>query len=96
MLKSITQAALTSTMGLAWKLITTGERVVAFAESWQLHEGNADRAGFVELTVWRAGRAIVRMGERLELRVNALAVGLGYNDGEVSGMLMHLAAAQAI
>lgn len=96
MLKSITQAALTSTMGLAWDMIATGGRVVAFAESWELHEGNEQPAGFVELAVWRAGRAIVITGERLELRANALAVRLGYNDGEVSGMLIHVAVARTV
>lgn len=87
MMKLIAHTMLTSTMGIAWKLIRTGECVVAVAESWELHEGNAQRAGFVELSVWRTGRAIVRMGERLELRVNGLGVRLGYNDGEVSDMV---------
>jgi hypothetical protein len=79
MMNSTTQAMLTGTMGFAWRLIATGERVVAFAESGELHEGNEQSAGFVELTVWRAGRAIVVTSERLELRVNALALRLGYS-----------------
>jgi hypothetical protein len=87
MKSAITQALLTRAMGFAWDIITAGERVVAVAENWELHEGNQERAGFVELTVWRAGHATVRMGERLELRVNALAMRLGYGDGEVSRMV---------
>ena len=86
-MKSIIHTMLTSTMGFAWRLITTGERVVALAESWELHERNKERAGFVELAVWRTGRAIVAAGEGLELRVNALAMRFGYNDGEVSGLV---------
>jgi hypothetical protein len=96
MMNSITRAVLTSTTSFAWKLIATGERVVAFAESWELHEGNQERAGFVELAVWRTGRAIVVAGERLELRVNALAMRSGFCDGEVSGMVVRHAAVQAI
>ena len=87
---------LTGAMGFAWDMIGLGERVVAVAESWEVQEGNQERAGFVELTVWRTGRAIVVAGERLELWVNAVGMRLGYRDGEVSGMLMHRAAAQAI
>jgi hypothetical protein len=85
MIKSaITQALLTSIMGFAWDIITAGERVVAVAQNWALHEGNEQSAGFVELTVWRTGRAIVVAGERLELWVNAVGMRLGYRDGEVS------------
>jgi hypothetical protein len=80
----ITQALLTSTMGFAWDTIAAGERVVAFAESWELHEGNEQSAGFVELSVWRAGSAIVNAGEALEPFVNWLGMKLGYRDGEVS------------
>lgn len=85
--KLITSTMLVSTMGFAWDMIRAGQRVVAFAESWEAHEGNEQSAGFVELAVWRAGSAIVRMGERLELWANGLAVRVGYNDGEVSGMV---------
>jgi hypothetical protein len=87
MMKSITQEMLVGAMGFAWDMIRAGGRVVALAESWELHEGNLERAGFVELTVWRTGRAIVAAGESLELRVNALAMWLGYSDGEVSGIV---------
>ena len=87
MLKSITRTMLTSTMGFAWGTIRLGEHVVAFAESWDVHEDNEQSAGVGELSVWRAGSAIVRMGERLELWVSGLAVRFGYNDGEVSGMV---------
>jgi hypothetical protein len=87
MLKSIARALLTSIMGFAWGTIKVGEDVVAFAESWEVHEGNEQSAGVGELSVWRSGNAIVRMGERLELWVNGLAVRFGYNDGEVSGMV---------
>jgi hypothetical protein len=85
--KLITSTMLTSAMRFAWRLINTGERVVAFAESWELHEANEQRAGFVELAVWRAGTAIVSMGEGLELAVNRFALWLGHGDGEVSGMV---------
>jgi len=85
--KLITSTMLTSAMGFAWDTIRVGEYVVAFAESWELHEGNEQRAGFVELSVWGTGRGIVRMGERLERAVNRLAMKLGYNDGDVSGMV---------
>lgn len=84
MMKSITRVMLTSTMGFAWKLIRTGERVVAAAESW----GDNDRhAGFAELSVWKVGTAITIGGERLERAVNGCAIWLCYNDGEVSGMV---------
>ena len=91
MMKSIERTMLTRAMGFAWGTIRVGERAVAFAESWEVHEGNEQNAGFVEMSVWRAGRAIVRMGERLEQGVNGLAVRFGYNDGEVSGMVLALA-----
>jgi hypothetical protein len=87
MLKSVTRTMLTSAMGFAWELIKAGGRIVAYAEGWEVTKANEDRAGFVELVVWRAGNAIVCMGERLELSVNSLAMGLGYSDGEVSGIV---------
>jgi hypothetical protein len=52
-----------------------------------MHESNQECAGFVELAVWRAGRAIAVAGERLEMWVKALAVSGGYDDGEVSGIV---------
>jgi hypothetical protein len=94
MMKSITRTMLTSTMGFAWDMIKTGERIVAVAERWELTKANEQRAGFVELAVWRAGTAIVGIGERLELKINQFAMWLGYDDGEVSGMLVPLAAAR--
>jgi hypothetical protein len=87
MMKSITRTMLTSAMGIAWKLISTGEHVVAYSESWEVTEANAASAGFVERAVWRAGTTILRIGEWLELAVNRAAMGMGYNDGEVSGMM---------
>lgn len=84
MQKSIIRTMLVSAMGFAWDTIKAGERVVAFAESWELHEGNQERAGFVELGVYRAGLIIAVSGERLEALVNTLAMKLGYHDGEVS------------
>jgi hypothetical protein len=87
MMKSITRTMLTSTMGFAWKLIRTGGRIVAFAESWELHEGNEQRAGFVELSVWRTGMTIVSIGEVLERSVDRFALWLGYGDGDVSDMV---------
>jgi hypothetical protein len=86
MLKLIERTVLASAMGFAWDLIKVGERVVVYGESWEVTGANEQRAGFVELTVWRAGNAIVRIGERLELSVNSLAMRLGYNDGEVSAL----------
>lgn len=85
MLQSITLTMLTSALALAWKLIKTGQRIVAFAESWELHEGNEQRAGFVELLVWWTGTAIVSVGERLEQSVDRFALWLGYDD--VSGIV---------
>jgi hypothetical protein len=85
MMKSITRTMLTSTMRFAWDVIKTGERIVAFAESWELHEANEQRAGFVELAIWRTGNAVVGMGERLEQSVDTFALWLGYSDGDVSG-----------
>lgn len=86
-MKSITRTLLTGSMGFAWDMIKAGERVVTYTESWELNERNQERAGFVELAVWRSGRVIVVAGEGLELWVNALAMRLGYNDGEVSGLV---------
>lgn len=87
MIKEITRTLLTGTMGFAWDRIKTGERIVAFAESWEVNEANELRAGFAELSVWRAGRIITIASERLELGVNRFALWLGYSDGEISGMV---------
>jgi hypothetical protein len=95
MLKFITDTMLISTMGCAWSLITTGERIVAAAERWEVHAANELHAGFVELSVWRTGTAIVGIGERLEHGVNRLALRLGFADGAVSGMLVSEQMAQA-
>ena len=84
MLKSITRTMLTSTMSFAWKLIRTGERVVEGAESWGVNDRHAS---FAELSVRKVGTVITTGGERLELAVNRVALRLGYNDGEVSGMV---------
>jgi hypothetical protein len=84
MSNSITRMMFTSAMGFAWDIIKAGERVVAYAEDWEVTEANAERAGFVERAVWRSGGAILRVGERLELAVNACAMRLGYADGEIS------------
>ena len=62
-------------MGLLWDLIRAGERIVAYAESWEVTKANEQHAGFVELTIWRTGHGVVVMGERLELSVNGLACG---------------------
>lgn len=84
MTKSITDTMLTTAMGFAWKLIRTGERVVEAAESWGADD---QHAGFTELFVRKAGTVVTIGGERLELAVNGLALWLGYNDGELSGMV---------
>jgi hypothetical protein len=84
MMKSIALTMLTSTMGFAWKSIRAGEHVVEAAGKW----GTDDyHASLVERSVLTAGNAITAVGERLELAVNKLALRLGYNDGEVSGMV---------
>jgi hypothetical protein len=85
--KLIKRSALTGVMGFSWDLIKTGGRIVAYVDSWEVNEANERRAGFVERSVWKAGRIITIAGERLELAVNGLAVRLGYNDGEVSGLV---------
>jgi hypothetical protein len=89
MMKLLERKMLTDTMDFAWCTIGgAGSRVNAFAESWELHEGNQERAGFVELWVWRAGQALRRSGEGLELFVNWLGMKRGYEDGEVAGWLV--------
>jgi len=85
MLKSITQVMLTSTMGLAWDIITTGERSVGRSEAIGITDSLKPYAGIMETVVWRKGWATVSTGERLELFVNWLGMKLGYDDGEVSG-----------
>ena len=87
-MKSITQAMLTNTMGLAWGIIGTGQRIVERSEAIGITDPLKPYAGFLETMVWRRGNAIVSAGEHLELWVNALAMRLGYNDGEVSGLLI--------
>jgi len=87
MLKSITQAMLVSAMGFAWAIITTGQRSVERSEAVGITDPQKPYAGFLETMVWRKGWATVRMGERLETLVNWLAMKLGRNDGEVSGLV---------
>ncbi len=86
MLRLVTRGMLTGAIGFAWATIKTGERIVAYAENWEITEVNAERAGFVELAVWRVGRAVLRAGERLELAVDEFVMWLGYDDGEVTGV----------
>jgi hypothetical protein len=74
-------------MGFAWDRIKTGERIAALAERWPMNEANELNASFAELSAWKAGRLITIASERLELAVNGLAMWLGYNDGEISGMV---------
>jgi ParB family transcriptional regulator, chromosome partitioning protein len=52
-----------------------------------LFDEDAQRAGFAECIVWRAGKAANSAGERLELDINRLAIWLNYHDGEVSGLV---------
>jgi len=40
MIKSIERSALTGVMCVAWDLIKTGERIVAFAERWEVNAAN--------------------------------------------------------
>jgi hypothetical protein len=84
MMKSIADTMFTSAMGFAWTLIRAGESTVAFGESWG---ANDQHAGFAELSMWKAGRAIAGAGEGLELAVNRFALWAGYDDGEVSSMV---------
>lgn len=93
MLKSITRTILISTMGFAWDMIKAGERLRAFVYTWEIHDGNRERSGLGELWALRSALAIVVGGERLELLVNALAMKLGYRDGEVSMMMLPTALA---
>jgi hypothetical protein len=86
MLKSIMHTILTSILRFAWKLVRTREHIVAFAESWELHEANEKRAGFVELAVWRTGTAVVRIGVALERSVDRFALWVGFSDGDVTGV----------
>lgn len=79
----ITSKMLTGTMGLSWRLISAGGRVVAAAESW----GADDRhAGFAERRGRGVGLSVTAVGESLERGVNRVAMMLGFTDGEVSGM----------
>lgn len=84
MLMSIKSTTLEAAMRLSWALINSGERVVAFSERVG---ANDLRAGFAELLMLKAGRAIMFVGERLELGVDRAAMGLGYADGELSGIV---------
>ena len=83
-MKSITRTMLTSAMGFAWSMIRAGERGVEAAGGWGADDQHASLA---ELSVWKAGMMITIGGEQLELAVNRFALRLGYNDGEVSGMV---------
>ena len=75
---------LTSAMRFAWKLIRTGERVVAAGES---RGANDQHAGTAERAMRKAGMLITSGGECLELAVNGFALWFGYDDGAVSGMV---------
>jgi hypothetical protein len=88
MLNSITQAMLTSTMGFAWDISTTGERSVERSEAIGIIDLQKPCAGLIETMVWRKGWATVSAGERLEVFVNACGMKLGYRDGEVSGWVV--------
>jgi hypothetical protein len=86
MMKSITTTMLVSAMAFAWGTIRAGERGVERSEAI----GSADLkdyAGLWETMAARKGCAMVRTGERLELWVSALAMKLGYRDGEVAGLV---------
>jgi hypothetical protein len=82
MMKSIKSTTLEAAMRLSWALIRSGERVVEFSERMG---ANDLRAGLAELLILKAGRAIMFVGERLELGANWVAMALGYVDGELSG-----------
>ena len=81
MMKSITRTMLMSTMSFAWTLTTADERTSEATKGW----GSDQHASVAEVAVRNAGRAITAVGERLEQATNALAMRLGYRDGEVSG-----------
>jgi hypothetical protein len=86
MMKSITQAVLTSTMGFAWAVISMGERGVERSEAIGITDPQKPFAGLLETAVWRKSCATVRAGELLERFVNWTGLYLGYSDGEVSGL----------
>lgn len=83
MMKLTTRAMLASAMGFAWDMIKTGERISEATTSW----GDDQHAGPAEKAVHKLGRVIAGTGERLERGVNRLAMRLGYDDGEASGMV---------
>lgn len=87
MMNSIIQAILTSAMCFTWGVIKTGERIVAFAERLGADEAYDLRAPYSEIWIRKRGKAVTATGERLETFVNALAMKLGYRDGEVSGIV---------
>jgi len=87
MMKSI-RKMLTSAMGFAWYIVHAGERTVERCEAIGITDPEKPYAGFLEKMAWWKGWAMVRTGEGLELFINGLAMKLGYNDGEVSGMLV--------
>lgn len=86
-MKLIKDTMLTSAMGFAWDLIHTGECIVEFSENWDLTEASDLRAGLVERLLHKTGCIVTSAGERLEPAVNNLSMLLGYNDGEVAGMV---------
>ena len=84
MLTSIKGTTLEAAMGFSWALINAGERVVEFSERVGANDLGA---GLAELLVWKAGRAVVFVGARLEQGANRVAMWLGYEDGELSGVV---------
>jgi hypothetical protein len=87
MLKSITRTLLTSTMGFAWDIISTGERGITRSEALGVTDPEKRYAGGVEKMTYQTRMAMVRVGEGLEMFLNWCGVKLGYSDGEVSGMV---------
>jgi hypothetical protein len=86
--KLIKRSALTGIMGFSWDLIKTGERGIERCEAVGITDLAKPYAGFRETMAWWKGWAMVRTGERLEHGVNWFAMRLGYDDGEVSAMVV--------
>ena len=78
----ITDTVLMPAMGFSWKLMSTGEDVLALSVRHGAHAHLG--ASFAELSLWRLGRVITFAGERLEACANRVAMWLGYDDGELS------------
>jgi hypothetical protein len=83
--KNATDAMLTPALWLSWKLMNAGDFAKDHADRWGADDHA--RAGFSEVTVLRLSEALQSAGERLEAVANRVAMWLGYEDGELSGIV---------